>query len=549
MRKVNFYAGAFVWLLLISGSLLGQGFTPGVTTRFQYVLDSFVNASAVPYVGGVAVAIDVDGLSYWEGASGYASRSIDNENNLLPGGIPFTTANSSRIYSVTKMVTAPLVLELAREHFFSLDDAVSRYFPIVLVNPALDPAVTIRQLLAHESGYSDYTTEYMLQVSVAFLPSKVWTPAEAVSFVHQVAPKGTLRRYSSTNYILLGAIIENATGKPVEQLYRERFFNKLGLHSMYLGVREAPVAADKLADPHDNLSQFNPVFQQTGLPLFPDAYTNIRRFPMTAIVSLAFTGGGLVSNVRDLAKWGNSLFGYRATSRATVDSMIRSIFNQPDPDGDYLGYGLWTNSRISSTDLFYIHNGNSIGYRALLIYQPDRKMSIAVICNFKGTDPYTIARVLYASLPQFLCGNNQRKDPKIQLCYKGQTLCVDRHAADQLIRNGAKLGACVLHYPCSDGEQEHKDWSHFRNDLQFTAYPNPFAERTTLSFKAPENGTFELRIFTMQGKLIATLYSGVLQKGSYRQVEFYASQLPNGVYLGQLKTGKGIAEIKLIVHK
>ena len=322
-------------------SLNAQGFSPQTQAKLQHVIDSFQNNPANPYIGGMSAAVKVDGLVSWQGATGYAARNIDGNNNLLPGGTAFTTSTLSRMYSVTKSFTAPLVLELAKEGAFSLDDPITKFIPLHMINPGLNSTVTIRQLLAHESGYSNYTDEFMLQLAVAFQPTHRWTVFEMLTFVHQINTPGAVRLYSSTNYLVLGAIIEIATGKPVEQHFRERFFGPLQLNSTYFGVRETQPTGTLLASPHDNLSPFNPIFQLTGQPVFPDAYTNVSAFPFTGIVSLAFTGGGLVTNIDDMAEWGSSLFGGRATSQSTIDMMINSISSTPDPDGDYLGYGIF----------------------------------------------------------------------------------------------------------------------------------------------------------------------------------------------------------------
>ena len=130
------------------------------------------------------------------------------------------------------------MLELAKEGVFRLDDPISKFIPLDLINPGLNNGVTIKQLLAHESGYSDYMDELNLQIAVAAQPTHVWTPFEMLTFVHQANAPGAVRKYSSTNYIALGAIIEVATGKRVEEFFRNRFFNPLGLKSMYLAIRE-----------------------------------------------------------------------------------------------------------------------------------------------------------------------------------------------------------------------------------------------------------------------------------------------------------------------
>ncbi len=144
-------------LMILLTSLLSyeQGFSPQVQKRFQNVIDSFQNNPANPFIGGISVAIKVNDLALWQGATGYAARKVDDQNNLVPGGTPFTINTLSRIYSITKTFTAPLVLELAKEGVFRLEDPVSKYIPLNLINPGLDGSVTIKQLLAHESGYSN----------------------------------------------------------------------------------------------------------------------------------------------------------------------------------------------------------------------------------------------------------------------------------------------------------------------------------------------------------------------------------------------------------
>ncbi|MBK8086714.1 MAG: hypothetical protein IPK31_01300 [Chitinophagaceae bacterium] len=102
----------FLLQLLFSSSVFSQGFSPAVQNRLQYIIDSFQNNPANPFVGGIAVAINVDGLALWQGSTGYAARNIDAQNNLLPGGTLFTKNMLSRIYSVTKLSPQHLYLNL-----------------------------------------------------------------------------------------------------------------------------------------------------------------------------------------------------------------------------------------------------------------------------------------------------------------------------------------------------------------------------------------------------------------------------------------------------
>ncbi len=538
-------------LLFFTGILTtinSQGFSPATTTRLQFVLDSFVNNTVNPYVGGMSAAINVDGLATWQGASGYAARNIDADNNLLAGGTPFLVSSNSRYYSVTKTFTSALVLELAKEGYFSLDAPVSNFLPLALINPGLNGSVTIRQLLGHQSGYSNYTDEYMLQVYVAYQPTHTWTAFETLSFVHQIAAPGAERRYSSTNYIMLGAIVEMVTGKNMEQHYRDRFFTPLHYSSMYMTEREAAAGYGDLVAPHDNLSIFNPVFMMTGQPTFPDAWTNISRFPMTAIASLAFSGGGIAGNAGDLARWGNDLFGGRATSAATLQTMLQSIPATPDEDGEYLGYGIWTNNRISATDYFVGHNGTAPGYRSVMMYQPDRKMTIVVLTHFDGADAYLLAKKLYESLPAFLCGNGNSPNSKILICYKGKDLCIARPAVPAHIRNGAYLGSCTAG-PSGQAKAGTGETLLQTDDQQFTINPNPFSNEVIIRFRTPESGMVRLDLYDLNGKPIQSLYNGNLQKGMYQQVKLHAEGMANGMYICRLLTPAGMSQRKLILNR
>ena len=542
--------------LMIIGSIpflsQSQGFSPSTVNRLQHVIDSFQNNPANPYVGGMSAAIKVDGLAFWQGATGHAARNVDGNNNLLPGGIPFTTSTLSRMYSVTKTFTSALVLELAKEGAFSLDDRVNTYIPFLnAINPELNGTVTIKQLLAHESGYSNYSDEFMLQVAVAFQPTHEWTVFEALSFVHQINAPGAVQRYSNTNYIVLGAIIEIATGKPVEQHFGERFFTPLGFNSMYMDAREPQWPGSLLASPHDNISAFNPIFSMTGQPLFPDAVTNISAFPFTAISTLEFTSGGLVTNVAELAEWGNSLFGGRATSQSTINEMINSISLTADPDGDFLGYGIFRTTRISATDEFIGHDGNAPGYRSVMFYQPDRKMTIAILTNYRGARLYDVAKALFEALPGFICGNKNKKEDKIIVSFNGNNLCVDRGAAAILIEQGGYLGSNQSTFTRSTVSQVDikKQELISENDLMLNIFPNPANNKVAISFKPQSTGKIELSLYDLNGKLISVIHNRLMEKGTLHNIEMETSRFPAGIYFVQMQSANNTFRKKFVISR
>jgi D-alanyl-D-alanine carboxypeptidase len=552
MRKIIYHPAKHLWLLIIFAivhtiSVNAQGFSPETQSRLQKAIEKFQNDPSHPFVGGISAAVKVDDLAFWQGVAGFAARNVDAENNLLPGGTAFTTSTLSRIYSITKTFTAALVLELANDSALSLDDPIIKYMPLMnLYNPDLNSAVTIRQLLSHESGYSDWEENLQLQIAIAFQPTKVWTPYELMAFTNQLDPPGTIRRYSHNNYVFLGAIVEAATGKPLEELFRERFFTPLGLTSMYLDGRETIGSRGVLASPHDNISPFNPIFFITGQPVFPDAYTNISAFPFTAITSLAFAGGGIVSNAADLAEWGNALFGGRATRKATLDTMLNSISSTPDEFGNRLGYGIKNTPFISGSFDFIGHNGSAPGYRSVMFYNVERKMTIVVLTNFAGVSPYDIAKAIFEALPEFICGNENKAEAKIHLCFNGNNLCIDRSAAPSFIRKGAYLGNCEPSSIISSTIETEKSLP--ARAFAFTLFQNPSSEKVSVVFETTEAGTAHLDLFDVGGKLVSNVFNRQLEKGVQQKIQIGTTGLPSGVYIVRLQTASGIAQEKLVVR-
>lgn len=546
--KSYFYCSTYSKILLLAISLIltrnafAQGFSPEVQVKLQHVLDSFQNNPDHAFIGGISVAIKVDDLALWKGASGYAGRNIDDNNNLLPGGTAFTADTLSRIYSVTKTFTAALALELVKRNVFNLDEPIIKYLPLLpAVNPGLDQTVTIRQLLAHESGFSDYADEIDLQIAVAFAPTHIWNAYEMASYVHQIAAPGAERKYSSTNYVLLGAIIEAATGKPVEELMRKAFFNRLHLSSMFFGGREPIGDRGNLASPHDSISPFNPIFEATGQPTFPDGYTNISRFPLDGVVSLAFTGGAIVSNASDLAAWSDALFTGKATSKATLDTMLASISATPDEDGDRLGYGVILSNKISGDYDFVGHDGNALGYRSIMFYQQSRKLTIVILTNFHGADPYAIAKALYQALPSFVCGAQQNN---VQVCYAGSTTCLPWSAAAHLIKQGGYLGECdqsVTHPVAAALQSVSAD--------KLSVFPNPVTSSSTISFQVAKQGKVNISVYDVNGSLVSVLYNGNAEKLVQKQLPVDAGKLKPGIYTCRMQTSDGVISQKIIVNR
>jgi CubicO group peptidase (beta-lactamase class C family) len=538
MKRTEFstftYIIAGIILLFISTQTIAQnGFSNETKARLQHVVDSFLQQSSPAYVGGMSIAINIHDLATWQGAGGFASQAVNQENYPINSGVPFTTNTVSRAYSITKTFTAALVLELAHEGYFKLDETIGKYFPEMASKaPQLNRTVTIQQLLNHESGYQDWEDNMVLQYQILSNPTKVWDYYDLMQYTDQLTVPGIRREYSHNNYVFLGGIIEKATGQKLQDLYRDRFFTPLGLHSIFLEGRENLAAT--LAMPHDI------ILGALGVPGFPYAFTNISAFPYTAITSLSFSGGGLVSDAKDLAIWANALYGGRVVSGSTLNAILHSISDTADTYGNRLGYGIKMVNKIDGQWDFIGHNGSAPGYRTSMFYQPDRKMTISVLTNFANADPYIISRELYKALPQFLGGKDNNNENKIVLCYKQKSMEVNRTTAEHLVIDGATLGNC---------EQQQQQNVPGAAD-NFTIYPNPSTGgKVIVAFTSLQTGNAIFTINNMNGNIVSTAYNGSVKMGEMKQLEIQTGNLRPGTYYCRLQIGSATSEQKLMIVK
>ncbi|MDX3657403.1 serine hydrolase [Streptomyces sp. ID05-26A] len=120
-----------------------------------------------------------------------------------------------RVGSITKLWTATLVQQFVDEGQLDLDQPVRRHLP------GFDPALTARHLLTHMGGI-------------------------ALASEDQVVPPGTVFSYSNSGFVVLARLVEAVSGRPFDDVLRERLVEPLGLRTVVTGVGHgtAPGASD-----------------------------------------------------------------------------------------------------------------------------------------------------------------------------------------------------------------------------------------------------------------------------------------------------------------
>ena len=298
-------------------------------------------------------------------------------NTELGGTQPVATSDHVRVGSVTKTMTATIILQLFEEGLLALDDPVSKYVSGV---PDGDD-VTIAELLDMRSGLYNYTDDPQWAQAVDAESQRVWQPQELldIAFAHpsDFAP-GTNWHYTNTNYILLGMIMEELTGQTTSDLFEERLFAPLGMDDTTLPtLEESSMPVPFVHGYHyGNFSEALPAEQQAAAragTLVPEDVSEINP-------SWGWTAGSVISTPDDLIVWVDALVSGELLEPATQQLRMESIRgvgpDYPEAEGVYgYGYGI---DRIGS----YIgHGGQITGYNTAMSRDTDTDTTVIVVAN------------------------------------------------------------------------------------------------------------------------------------------------------------------------
>ncbi len=155
-----------------------------------------------------------------------------------PAVEPIEPGDRFRIASISKVITAIVVLQLVEAGQLGLDEAVGQRLADLVGATVADPqvaAITVRQLLSHTSGLPEYQS--------TFFRGRVDScPAAGQDGLSRGlnAPPGTSYTYSNLNYCLLGLLVEQLAGRPYEAVVTDRLLAPLGIEGMRLASTYDP---------------------------------------------------------------------------------------------------------------------------------------------------------------------------------------------------------------------------------------------------------------------------------------------------------------------
>jgi beta-lactamase class C len=314
-----------------------------------------------PSMTGLAVAVVEDGRIAFVRGYGVTAEA---------GGEPIDAATSFRWASVSKTVAGVLSAQLAAEGAFSLSERLSA-FPTSLQLPGgAERHLTVEQLLSQQTGLPKNAYDGRLEGGED--PVEIRTSLASVA---TVCPPGACHTYQNIAFDAVSEVIAARTGKAYEQVATERLFAPLGMTSATLGTTGL-TQARRWAQPHRHGQR---------LP-FGEAYY---RVPAAA---------GVNSNIVDLAKWMQALMGLRpdVLSPDVVSAAQRPRVATGRPYGRMAmareitdaGYGLGIRSFAYRGHLLVGHSGGLSGYRATLLFDPERRTGIAMLWNSDAGLPF-----------------------------------------------------------------------------------------------------------------------------------------------------------------
>ena len=312
-------------------------------------------------VGGTAAGVMVDGDLVWAQAFGWADRDRR---------VAMTTASVSRTGSISKSVTAVLMMRLADRGIIGLDEPVRRYLPAVDGFADRRPnaeAITFRHLASHTAGL---IREPRWPASVVG-PIELWEKRilESIPLTAYDSVPGARYQYSNIGFGTLGLALSRAAGAPFIELVQAEIFDPLGMTGSSFIVAgqelEPRLAAGYISRSDGSIDAEQPALEHAG-----------RGYKVP--------NGGVYSTVADLGRFLGAMSGVAGLRILSEESRLEALEVQTpeDPNAGYgLGFAIRSDEdgrRIAS------HGGSVAGYNAHMAVDPDARIGVVLLRNYGG---------------------------------------------------------------------------------------------------------------------------------------------------------------------
>lgn len=298
----------------------------------------------------------------------------------MTSGEKLTADHIFKIGSITKQFTSAAIMLLQEQGKLSIADNIHKYVPSF---PTEGNVITIKHLLNHTSGIANYLNNAKIMNELIEKPATIDEILTAFSDDAMLFKPGEKTSYSNTAYVILGKIIEVASGDSYGDFITKNIFKKLSMkHSGYLSEKTIPMAAK-------------------GYTQGESAIEVPRKINMNWV----YSAGALYSSVDDLAIWFHALRNGKLITKESYQQMITKTVHNDKSESIY-GFGLHHSKEIDLNEI--AHGGWILGFNGFSAYYPEEDIYIAVLSNNDATMPTTrsirvklLALALGNKLPSF----------------------------------------------------------------------------------------------------------------------------------------------------
>ena len=370
------------------------------TSKIDEILNSLT--AKEEFTGAVLVAQNGEVLL----SRGYGLA--DRDKNL-----PNTPQTKYRLGSITKEFTAAAILMLQAQMRLKVQDRICRY---ILECPATWQDITIHHLLTHTSGIPNIT-------EFPDYPAFKATPSPPDQTVERFKEKpldfkpGEKGSYSNSGYVVLGYIIEQASGQSYESFLQQYIFELVQMKNTGYDHNDGSLAR--------------------GYTGFHAKWEKPDYLDMT----IPFAAGGLYSTIEDLYRWDQVLYTEQLLSQESLNLMFTPQAMLSNLGMNY-GYGWFV--REVNDRLVLSHSGGIDGFATEMRRYPDDKVTIIILSNRDTTNVITVGD----QIAQALFGEKE---------YAHMALGKLPNAISHLIRESSLMsigsGSCIL-WPSIHNQEE-----------------------------------------------------------------------------------------------
>jgi CubicO group peptidase (beta-lactamase class C family) len=325
----------------------------GVATKVDDYIRAEMQTQQIP---GLSLAVIRNGEIVI--ARGYGMANVEHQVPVKPETI-FQSG------SMGKQFTATAVMMLVEEGKISLDDKITKYFTD---GPESWNKITVRHLLTHTSGMTDYPDDFDLR--------RDYTEDELVQRIKTIPlafQPGEKWSYSNLAYVMLGVLIHKVSGKFYGDFLQERVFKPLGMSTARV-ISEDDIVPNRAAGYRIVNGQLkNQAWVSPSMNTTAD--------------------GALYLTVYDMAKWDAALYTEKLLKRASLDEMWTPVKLNDGKTHPY-GFG-WALGDVRG-HRFVEHGGSWQGFKSQISRYVDDKLTVVVFANQARANPAKIAHQVAA---------------------------------------------------------------------------------------------------------------------------------------------------------